>query len=337
MKKTIYLAITLLICSAQAKLLLRTPFTVKSDKERVADDATDFKSYISPDLLKELENYQEDMRYSQIQNEKDDDEIYSFGLKGQQNPSLLVQNKKYISGYSRLMNIASRINEFYNRFKGVNAPEEMDVAGNLNDGLAIFEITKTLTLTIVYEFSELNAELEDALKHLSFVDGTPLECIEFMGFKPRFTNILKTHDQTTADFVDLQHKLELRTYDFVTKGRLFMQALFGIRHFDRLIFSFFNGFDKTVKLEDEDMDNTEKINTSVSIVNKSLDFKNVIAEVFAGITSGIANMNTVREDIDHLLIRMEELPKIGEVLPVSMSLESVAEEDAEVETDSRKI
>ena len=203
--------------------------------------------------------------------------------------------------------------------------------------MAIYEITKTLTLTIVYEYSQLNAELEDALKNLSFVDMTTLECVEFMGFKERFTRILKTHDQTTADFMDLQHKLELRAYEMVTKGRLLMQAIYAVRHFDRFIFNYFAEFGKTVKFDDESADNLEKVNTSVSIANKSLDFKNVIGEVFTGISNGIDNMNATREDILHLLVRMEELPPIGSSEPGNISEEHAEEIVEEAEPETRKV
>ena len=337
MKTAICLTITLLVWSAHSKLLMQQPFEAKNDKGRVADDAPDFMNLIPTEMLKELEHYQDDMRYSQIQNEKDDDEIYSFGLRGQQNPTLLTRNKNYMSGYKRLMNTASRINEFYNRFKRVNVPNQMGVHDSLEDGLAIYEITKTLTLTIVYEYSQLNAELEDALKNLSFVDMTTLECVEFMGFKERFTRILKTHDQTTADFMDLQHKLELRAYEMVTKGRLLMQAIYAVRHFDRFIFNYFAEFGKTVKFDDESADNLEKVNTSVSIANKSLDFKNVIGEVFTGISNGIDNMNATREDILHLLVRMEELPPIGSSEPGNISEEHAEEIVEEAEPETRKV
>ena len=210
------------------------------------------------------------------------------------------------------MNIGSRINEFYNRNKGIVTPEKMDVPANLEDGLKNFELTKTLTLTIVYEFADLNAELEDLFHSLSFVDITPSECIEFLGFKDFFTRILKTHDQTLADFVDLQHKLELRSYDFVRKAKLFLDALYAIRHFDRLIFSFFESFGKNLKQDDSGLESQEKIDQSVLVIDKSLQFKNVVGDIFAGMTEGLDAINSVRMDMVGLLNRMDELPKLPE-------------------------
>lgn len=188
---------------------------------------TQVSEMVPPQLnLKQLQLLrliQEQDVYSKIQNEKDDDQIYTYGLTSLEHPERMRTKKLTARHFPKIVSFLSRLNFNYNLEAQLLAfGHPLTAEETRREGLAVFEQTKTMLFDVLYDFQSLTKEVDKLYARSDQLGVTGEELVEIYGFKPLFDR-LKTNEGGIVS--DTLAKINLKAYEWNEKAKTILEMI----------------------------------------------------------------------------------------------------------------
>lgn len=254
----------------------------------------------------------EESDYQKIQNEKDDEQIYSFGLLSLTNSSIMTQGLRPISEFPFVFKLVSNFNFFYNLESRLlifraNQTEEEKHAYHLG----VYEVTKATLFSVIYDYESIAKEWEEIAQDVGKVSISTDELVELFGFKSLFVRLLALNSKAKNDVLS---KLKLKTFEFNSKLKDFVEGLQILRQINAPLMGYFLKIADLIQSNQGIKKGSERIQEGSVVMNLLLELKQ----------KGDRTVESIHDDVVYLKsFRVKLLELIGRLDPSWLLLEEM--------------
>jgi hypothetical protein len=258
-----------------------------------------------------------------LQNHQDDENIYNFGLFGQDHGDLVKMTKTYFSEFPTLMKIGKAISIIYNQDvkdfelekseeeeKELNSEEEFTVNEEFDNQGAMdmgnyFKGRKVYSL-IFRNVKPLREEVKKIFDNLENLEITTEELLEIFDFEKYMKQCRKHLTDHDPNYLKNKREIDLLVFNFSTSVRDFLISIKTFENIGTVINSFMQPYKKDFLGKDPD-NVVFKVDRGIKMVGQLISAKSFFDMLVTNIRNGIHQIQTIRHDVLYVIDKFKEI------------------------------
>ena len=257
----------------------------------------------------EAEGEQDVIDTSNLENEKDDYDIYSFGLIGQEHPELIPTVMLPMSKFPHVMKVAQLWSRLYNE-KHKLIPESEYDANDLvmrsKKGIQRYQTTRALITVMATKSQEIKKEISEIVNKRDQVTMSIEDLLEFFDLHDYYASIVSKMNSRDPTIGEMEKQLELIIYEFLSNMRGFLDGLDNARHIDRVIVSQIKPFGKKM-VDHEDFTLQQRVEAGFSMIDTIMAVKNEINGLARELKAGAVLTHNFREQVFEIILGLNSM------------------------------
>lgn len=234
---------------------------------------------------------EEAQHLNDLETEKDTEDIYEYGLIGQEHPEVKGIMKVSVSTFKYLMKLGYFFNYHQNFVDGLYIRDDpntsnYDYKKNMNIGMENYLNCKGILKLIRGNFKDVKKDIDEFYNNLELITMSVDESLEFFGLQKYFDSTIYQHGRQDPGVRDMVTNMDLIIFEFINKVKKYFESIDLLRILDKVVIRMIKPFIGDITGA-EHHDVLGRIDAGVALVDTVISIKKQVQDMIDALKSSV--------------------------------------------------